>query len=77
MTGVKKLTRLPSGSRSNNERLPHGMVVGYWTQSRTTGMSRVYSLPTSSTLNSSGAMTNAPKRCETHRHTEYAADTDG
>jgi hypothetical protein len=28
LTGVKKLTRLPSGSRNNSERLPHGIVVG-------------------------------------------------
>ena len=26
--GVNRLTRLPSGSRSSSERLPHGMVVG-------------------------------------------------
>jgi hypothetical protein len=27
LTGVKKLTRLPSGSRSSSDRLPHGMVL--------------------------------------------------
>src|ERR1700722_10222036 len=28
LTGVKKLTRFPSGSRNRSERLPHGIVVG-------------------------------------------------
>jgi hypothetical protein len=31
LTGVKKLTRLPSGSRNSSERFPHGWVVGSWT----------------------------------------------
>jgi hypothetical protein len=28
VTGVKRFTKLPSGSRKSSERLPHGMVVG-------------------------------------------------
>jgi hypothetical protein len=35
VTGVKKLTRLPSGSRNRSERLPHGIVVGSLTKSST------------------------------------------
>ncbi len=35
VAGVKKLTRLPSGSRSSNDRLPHGIVVGSLTKSST------------------------------------------
>lgn len=35
VTGVKKLTRLPSGSRNNSDRLPQGIVVGLVTKSVT------------------------------------------
>lgn len=35
VTGVKKLTRLPSGSRNSSERLPQGIVVGLVTKSVT------------------------------------------
>ena len=35
VTGVKKLTRLPSGSRNRSERLPQGIVVGSLTKSST------------------------------------------
>jgi amino acid efflux transporter len=35
VTGVKKLTRLPSGSRNSSDRLPHGIVVGSVTKSST------------------------------------------
>jgi hypothetical protein len=28
LTGVKKLTKVPSGSRNKSERLPQGIVVG-------------------------------------------------
>ena len=35
VTGVKKLTRLPSGSRSRSDRLPQGIVVGSVTKSST------------------------------------------
>jgi hypothetical protein len=52
VTGVKKLRRLPSGSRNRIERLPHGMVVGSCTHWLTSGLSRSYSLSTSSTRNS-------------------------
>ena len=40
LTGVKKLIRLPSGSRNSRERLPHGMVLGSCTKSPTSGFSR-------------------------------------
>ena len=40
MTGVKRLTRFPSGSRNSRERFPHGIVVGSVTNSATTGRSR-------------------------------------
>ena len=33
LTGVKKLIKLPSGSRNSNERFPQGWVVGRWTNS--------------------------------------------
>ena len=33
LTGVNKLTRLPSGSWNIRERLPHGIVVGSLTKS--------------------------------------------
>ncbi len=33
VTGVKKLTRLPSGSRNSSDRLPQGIVVGSVTKS--------------------------------------------
>ena len=36
VTGVKKLTRLPSGSRNSSDRLPHGIVVGSLTKSAPT-----------------------------------------
>jgi hypothetical protein len=52
VTGVKRLTRLPSGSRNRMERFPQGMVVGSCTHSRTTVLSRSNSLSTSSTRNS-------------------------
>lgn len=35
VTGVKKLTRLPSGSRNSSDRLPQGIVVGPLTKSVT------------------------------------------
>src|SRR3954447_23540700 len=35
VTGVKKLTRLPSGSRNSSDRLPQGIVVGSVTKSVT------------------------------------------
>ncbi|CAM5707775.1 hypothetical protein SCANM124S_00462 [Streptomyces canus] len=35
VTGVKKLTRLPSGSRNSSDRLPQGIVVGPVTKSVT------------------------------------------
>lgn len=35
VTGVKKLTRLPSGSRNSSDRLPQGIVVGSVTKSAT------------------------------------------
>ncbi len=35
VTGVKKLTRLPSGSRNSRDRLPQGIVVGSLTKSVT------------------------------------------
>jgi transposase len=35
VTGVKKLTRLPSGSRNSSDRLPQGIVVGSLTKSVT------------------------------------------
>jgi hypothetical protein len=40
VTGVKRFTRLPSGSRNRIERLPHGIVVGACTHSVTSGLSR-------------------------------------
>jgi hypothetical protein len=49
---VKKLTRLWSRSRNNNERLPHGMVVGAWTTSSIVPSRRSYSASMSSTRNS-------------------------
>ena len=52
VTGVKRLTRLPSGSRNNMERFPQGMVVGSCTHSLTRLLSRSNSLSTSSTRNS-------------------------
>src|SRR6185312_3365795 len=52
VTGVKRFTRLPSGSRRRSERFPHGMVVGAFTKSVTQGVSLSYSASTSSTRNS-------------------------
>ena len=52
VTGVKKLTRLPSGSRNSSDRLPHGIVVGSLTKS-STRPARFWRTPsTSSTRNS-------------------------
>jgi len=52
VTGVKKLTRLPSGSRKSSDRFPHGIVVGSFTNSATVSCSRAYSASTSTTRNS-------------------------
>ena len=52
VTGVKKLTRLPSGSRNSSDRLPQGIVVGSLTKS-STKPARFWCTPsTSSTRNS-------------------------
>jgi len=52
VTGVKELTRLPSGSRNRSDRLPQGIVVGSWTKS-STKPARFWCTPsTSSTRNS-------------------------
>src|SRR5271169_3171501 len=52
VTGVKKLTRLPSGSRNSRDRLPQGIVVGSVTKS-STKPARFWCTPsTSSTRNS-------------------------
>src|SRR5581483_2178855 len=50
--GVKKLIRLPSGSRNSRERFPQGMVVGSFTNSLMMFFSFSYSLSTSFTRNS-------------------------
>src|ERR1700730_4749676 len=52
LTGVKKLIKLPSGSRKSKERFPHGMVVGSWTTSVIIVLSFRYSPSTSPTRNS-------------------------
>jgi hypothetical protein len=52
VTGVKKLTRLPSGSRNSSDRLPHGIVVGSLTKSSTKPASLWCTPSTSSTRNS-------------------------
>ncbi|GAA3120039.1 hypothetical protein GCM10020254_78920 [Streptomyces goshikiensis] len=52
VTGVKKLTRLPSGSRRRSERLPQGIVVGAWTKSSTKALRFRWTRSTSSTRNS-------------------------
>ena len=52
VAGVKRLTRLPSGSRNRMERFPHGMRVGFCSHSPTMGWSRSYSVSTSSTTHS-------------------------
>src|SRR5690242_7801979 len=40
VTGSKRLTRFPSGSRNNTARFPHGIVVGSFTHSSTNGFKR-------------------------------------
>src|ERR1700678_3669645 len=52
VTGVKKLTRLPSGSRNSSDRLPHGIVVGSLTKSSTKSARLRCTRSTSSTRNS-------------------------
>ena len=52
VTGVKKLTRLPSGSRNSSDRLPHGIVVGSLTKSSTKPARFRCTPSTSSTRNS-------------------------
>jgi hypothetical protein len=52
VTGVNRLTRLPSGSRNSSARLPHGIVVGSVTTSARRPRIRSYSASTSSTMNS-------------------------
>jgi hypothetical protein len=52
VAGVKRLMRLPSGSRNKMERFPQGISVGSCTHSLTRGFSRSYSASTSSTANS-------------------------
>ncbi len=60
VTGVNRLTRLPSGSRNSSARLPQGIVVGAVTISPTCPRSRSYSASTSSTRNSIIALRFAP-----------------
>jgi len=81
---VKKLTRLPSGSRNNRDRLPHGIVVGSLTKSMDKLMDscliRSYSLSTSSTRNSMIAvwLSAGPGRARAEeRHRAGAADREG
>jgi hypothetical protein len=51
--GVKRLMRLPSGSRNSRDRLPHGIVVGSCTRSSSSSpFSRSNSASTSATWNS-------------------------
>ena len=52
VTGVKKLTRLPSGSRNSSDRLPQGIVVGSLTKSSTKPVRFWCTRSTSSTRNS-------------------------
>jgi hypothetical protein len=73
VTGVKKFTRLPSGSRKRMDRLPHGIVVGCCTHSLTIGWSRWYSLSTSSTLNSMMTVWLSAGRVEPRRTAESSA----
>jgi hypothetical protein len=46
LTGVKKLTRFPSGSRNSSERLHQGCVVGSWTKAPMSFASFRYSAST-------------------------------
>src|ERR1700712_1422194 len=64
VAGVKKLIRLPSGSRKSRERLPHGIVVGALTNSIVAYRSRSYSASTSSTRNSMMAVWLSAGRAE-------------
>jgi hypothetical protein len=64
VTGAKRLTRLPSGSRNNTERLPHGIVVGALTNSVVNCLNRSYSASTSSTRNSMIAVWSSAARAE-------------
>jgi hypothetical protein len=52
VTGVKKLRRLPSGSRNRSARLPQGIVVGSLTKSSTKPVRFWCAVSTSSTRNS-------------------------
>lgn len=71
VTGVKKLIKLPSVSRTRRERLPHGIVVGFWTNSQPRGVRRWNSASTPATRNSVITVRFAAGRC-----TPSAADGD-